>query len=226
MGQSAAPAVKQRIRLKGKRRLKEGRIRDQAKGFDSYSMLRCRRVERKTHKQCWKLRDDVIWVYQWVWDFLTMELAHLYLSAEHTYFGHHGQPPGDAPMIEVERVRCVAGKGLEGDRFFDWKPDYKGQVTFFEQESLEWLEKALGVSGKSPSVFRRNIITRGLKLNGWIGKEFEIQGVRFLGTEEAKPCYWMDTAFAEGAEKALRGRGGLRAKVLNDGWLTRGAIEP
>jgi MOSC domain-containing protein YiiM len=153
-----------------------------------------------------------------------MELVHLYLSPEHAYFGHHGQPPGEAPMVEVERVRCVAGKGLEGDRFFDWKPNYKGQVTFFEWETLLALEEELAGTGKSAAVFRRNVITRGLRLETLIGQEFEIQGVRFLGTEEAKPCYWMNTAFAEGAEQALRGRGGLRAKVLSDGWLTRGAI--
>jgi MOSC domain-containing protein YiiM len=52
-----------------------------------------------------------------------------------------------------------------------------------------------------------------------IGKEFEIQGVRFLGTEEASPCFWMDQAFGEGAEDALRGKGGLRAKILDDGVL-------
>jgi MOSC domain-containing protein YiiM len=157
---------------------------------------------------------------------MDMELVHLYLSPEHVYFGHHGKPPGEAPMVEVERARCVAGKGLEGDRFFDWKPDYKGQVTFFEWETLVALEEALGITGKPASVFRRNVITRGLRLEEWIGREFEIQGVRFWGAEEAKPCYWMDKAFAEGAEQALRGRGGLRAKVLSDGWLMRGAILP
>ncbi len=151
-----------------------------------------------------------------------MELVHLYLSPDHNYFGHHGQPPGEAPMIEVERAHCVAGKGLEGDRFFDWKPDYKGQVTFFAMETCEWLAGELGVTDKEPWVFRRNLITRGVDLNDLIGAEFEVQGVRFLGTEEAKPCYWMNTAFAEGAEAALCGRGGLRAKVLTDGWLRKG----
>lgn len=149
-----------------------------------------------------------------------MELVHLYLSPAHNYFGHHGQPPGEAPMIEVARARCVAGKGLEGDRFFDWKPDYKGQVTFFAIETHEWLSNRLGVTDREPWVFRRNVITRGVDLNALIGAEFEVQGVRFLGAEEARPCYWMNSAFAEGAEEALRGRGGLRARVLSDGWLT------
>ena len=53
-----------------------------------------------------------------------MRLLHLYLSPEHNYFGHHGLPPGKAPMLEVEQVECVAGKGLVGDRFFNYKEDY------------------------------------------------------------------------------------------------------
>ncbi|HXQ02714.1 MAG TPA: hypothetical protein VN801_07065, partial [Candidatus Udaeobacter sp.] len=60
---------------------------------------------------------------------------------------------------------------------------------------------------------------RGFDLNEFIGKEFEIQGVRFYGTEESAPCYWMDGAFATGAEDFLKGRGGLRAKILTDGKL-------
>lgn len=122
-------------------------------------------------------------------------------------------------MIEVPEVQCFAGRGLEGDRFFDFKPDYKGQVTFFASEVYEELRELLGVTSRSPAVFRRNVITQGLDLNAQIGKEFELQGVQFRGTSECTPCYWMDHAFAPGAEKALRGRGGLRAKILTDGVL-------
>lgn len=150
-----------------------------------------------------------------------MRLLHLYISPDHNFFGHHGQPPGDAPMVEVDAVECVAGKGLVGDRFFDWKENYKGQVTFFAHEVYEALCGQFGVSGVEPSVFRRNVITQGVDLNDLIGEEFEVQGVRFLGTEESKPCYWMNQAFAEGAEQAMKGRGGLRAKVLSDGVLRR-----
>jgi MOSC domain-containing protein YiiM len=46
-----------------------------------------------------------------------------------------------------------------------------------------------------------------------------VQGVRFLGTQECAPCYWMNAVFAEGAEEALKGHGGLRAKILCDGVL-------
>lgn len=124
-------------------------------------------------------------------------------------------------MIEVDEVACVAGKGLAGDRFFGWKEDYKGQITFFAHEVYDRLCEQFAVTGVEPSVFRRNVITKGTDLNALIGVEFEVQGVRFLGTEESRPCYWMNQAFAEGAEEAMKGVGGLRAKILSDGVLRR-----
>jgi MOSC domain-containing protein YiiM len=152
---------------------------------------------------------------------LRMQILHIYISPGHNFFGHHGQPAGDAPVIEVPQVECVAGKGLVGDRFFGWKDDYKGQVTFFEQEQYERLCERFGGGDLPPSVFRRNIITRGMDLNTLIGVEFEVQGVRFLGTQECSPCHWMNQAFAEGAEAALKDHGGLRAKILSDGILRK-----
>ena len=150
-----------------------------------------------------------------------MQILHIYLSPEHNFFGHHGQPAGEAPVIEVQEAECVTGKGLRGDRFFDWKEDYKGQVTFFEHEQYERLCEQFGVMGVPPSAFRRNIITKGIDLNTLIGVEFEVQGIRFLGTQESTPCHWMNQAFAEGAEDALNGHGGLRAKILSNGVLRK-----
>ena len=63
------------------------------------------------------------------------------------------------------------------------------------------------------------MITRGVDLNDFIDREFEVQGVFLYGTEECRPCYWMDGAFAPGAHEFLKGRGGLRAKILSDGGL-------
>ena len=87
------------------------------------------------------------------------------------------------------------------------------------QAVFDELCRALGVSGKSPGVTRRNVITVDADLNSLIGKEFEIQGVQFEGVAECSPCYWMDAAIAPGAEKFLHARGGLRARILTDGIL-------
>jgi MOSC domain-containing protein YiiM len=148
-----------------------------------------------------------------------VKICHLFISPGHNFLGHHGQTAGEHPTVEVERVECVAGKGLSGDRFFDFKNDYKGQVTFFAAEVFEDICQKFGVSGKSPGVARRNVVTRGVDLNSLVGKEFEVQGVVFLGMAECSPCHWMNESIAPGAEGALHGRGGLRAKILTDGEL-------
>ncbi|HLP09707.1 MAG TPA: MOSC domain-containing protein [Opitutaceae bacterium] len=146
----------------------------------------------------------------------------LAVSPDHNYFGHHGGPAGDAAVLEVESVDCVAGRGLRGDRFFDFKPDYKGQITFFALETYDALAAALGCAAGNPLAVRRNVFTRGIDVLALVGREFELQGVRFRGAEECRPCHWMDEAVAPGAHEWLKGRGGLRARILSDGVLRRG----
>jgi len=148
-----------------------------------------------------------------------LKILHIFISKEHNYFGHHNLPPGTSGIVEVSEANLVEGKGIEGDRFFDYKEGYKGQVTFFEYEAFLDLRERFGVFDRGPEAFRRNIIVKGVDLNSLIGEEFEVQGVRFRGMEEAKPCHWMETAFCKGAEKSLVGRGGLRAQVLSSGVL-------
>lgn len=152
-----------------------------------------------------------------------VEILHLFVAPGHAYFGRHGRSAADHPIVEREEIHCVSGRGIEGDRFFDYKPDYKGQITFFAEEVYLKLARDVGIDQVAPHVFRRNVITRNVDLNSLIGVEFELQGVRFLGTAECKPCYWMNTAFHPEAETRLRGQGGLRAKILSDGPLRRTA---
>ncbi|HTX76149.1 MAG TPA: MOSC domain-containing protein [Terracidiphilus sp.] len=151
-----------------------------------------------------------------------MFIRNLFLSPGHNYFGHHGQEPGVHPLQEVTEIECVAGRGIRGDRFFDYKPDYKGQITFFSSEVFADVCRTLATGPKSPGVTRRNVFTQGVDLNTLIGKRFRVQGVEFEGVCECSPCYWMDRAIAPGAEKALRGRGGLRARILSNGTLRAG----
>jgi len=152
-----------------------------------------------------------------------MLLRHLFLSPGHNYFGHHGRPSDTHPIREVDELVCVAGRGIPGDRFFDYTPDYKGQITFFSRENLKKLWDELAVECREPSATRRNVLSEGLDLPALIGAEFEIQGVRFSGSEECRPCYWMNGAIHPEAEAWMRGRGGLRARILSDGVLRKAA---
>jgi hypothetical protein len=63
-----------------------------------------------------------------------MRIEQIFISPGHNYYGHHGQSPDDFPLVEAEQVECVAGRGLRGDRFFDYFNDYKGQITFLSCE--------------------------------------------------------------------------------------------
>ena len=150
-----------------------------------------------------------------------IRVCHLFVSPGHNFFGHHGQAPDEHGVVEVNEIECVAGRGIRGDRFFDYKENYKGQITFFSMEVFEELCRELNLQEATPSATRRNVFTRGADLNSLVGAEFEIQGVRFAGVEECRPCYWMDSALGSGAEDRMKGRGGLRARILNDGWLRR-----
>lgn len=160
-----------------------------------------------------------MFVAKYCWHITAVKVRNLFISPGHNFFGRQNQPAGEHPTLEVVEIECVAGHGIRGDRFFDFKQDYKGQATFFAQEVFEAMCAELKIVGKSPGASRRNIVAEGVDLNALVGTEFEVQGVRFRGTAECSPCHWMDAAFAPGAEKFLHRRGGLRAQILTDGIL-------
>ena len=154
-------------------------------------------------------------------------IERLCISPGHSYRGRYGQSPLEHPTLEVAEIECVAGRGIRGDRYFDHKPDFKGQITFVARETLErvWRELAIPPGRRDLAATRRNVVTSGIDLLDLVGREFSIGGVRFRGSEECTPCAWMDEAIASGAERRMRGQGGLRARILTDGVLRVGPIE-
>lgn len=148
-------------------------------------------------------------------------VEHLFISPGHNFFGHHGQSAGQNLIVAVEQIECVAGRGIRGDRFFDYKENYKGQITFFSMEVFDALRNELRLPDAQPQATRRNAFVRGGDLQSLIGREFDLQGVRFAGIEESKPCHWMNSALGSGAEQWLQGRAGLRCRILTNGLLKR-----
>ena len=73
-----------------------------------------------------------------------VRVRQLYISPGHNFFGRHGQPAGTHEAIDVPAARVRAGWGLEGDRFFGYRPDYHGQVTFFAWETFQAAQRELG----------------------------------------------------------------------------------
>jgi len=156
---------------------------------------------------------------------MAVVIHRIYVSPGHNYFGRHGLAADTHAILPREQIVCRAGRGIEGDRFFDYKEDYKGQITFFGWDTYQQIKAALAVPDLKPEAFRRNVLVGGLSLDDLIGRRFRLGGVEFEGMCEAKPCYWMEQAVAPGAEAWLRGRGGLRAKILTDGVLHAGPAD-
>lgn len=152
-------------------------------------------------------------------------IHHLYVSSGHNYFGHYGKPPGSHATCDVPAVTVQAGRGITGDRFFGYRPDYKGQVTLFSWEVYAAAKAHFNVPALQPGAVRRNVVVEGLDLPALVGARFRLGGIEFAGTEESRPCCWMNEAIAPGAEDWLRGNGGLRVRVLTDGELRVGPAE-
>ncbi|MGB0775525.1 MAG: MOSC domain-containing protein [Akkermansiaceae bacterium] len=153
---------------------------------------------------------------------MTVSLQHLFISSGHNFYGRHGKGALDHAIEEAECIKCVAGRGIEGDRFFDYKEDYKGQITFFDWAVYQRVRDEIVEGNLHPMAFRRNVLIEGIDLNELIGKKFRLGGVEFTGSSECSPCYWMDEACGPGTHEFLKGQGGLRARILTDGELVLG----
>lgn len=154
-----------------------------------------------------------------------MRIEQIFTSPGHNYFGHYGREPDTFPLQEMSEIECLAGRGIRGDRFFDYRDGYRGQITFFAREVFEELAREFGLTNHSPGALRRNLIVSGVALPELIGADFALQGVQFHGAADCKPCAWMDLAVAPGAEKFLAHRGGLRAQIVSDGRIRVGEAQ-
>jgi len=148
-----------------------------------------------------------------------MKIKAIYISPGHDFVGRHGKERLNHGIQKVDSVECVAGSGLVGDRYFDHKEDFKGQISFFDWAVYERIRDEFKLHELDPEQFRRNVLVAGIDLNTLIGKQFTLQGIEFEGIEECRPCYWMNEAVNPGVHEALKGHGGLRAKILNNGTL-------
>ena len=157
---------------------------------------------------------------------MTATVHHLFTSPGHNYFGHHGEASGGHEILAHKEIELVEGKGIPGDRFYGWKNDYKGQVTFIDLAVIELIRDHAENPSLDASAFRRNVVVENLDLNSLVGKAFRFGDTLLLGTEECRPCYWMDEACGKaGAEKLMHDRGGLRCKILESGRIHLGEAE-
>jgi MOSC domain-containing protein YiiM len=139
----------------------------------------------------------------------------------------HIAPTGTAPMKSVTNAKAVAGRGLEGDRYYSKLGTYSNQagsgrdVTLIEIEALNGLKRDYEVQLDSGQP-RRNIVTRGVALNHLVEQEFRIGDVVLRGTRLCEPCAHMEKLTVKGAMRGLVHRGGLRAEIISGGSIRVG----
>jgi len=151
----------------------------------------------------------------------------LSMSAEGIVISLHITPTGAAAMQSVDQVRAVAGRGLEGDRYFNQLGSFSNDpgtgrhVTLVEIEAIEALKRDYDID-MVPGRSRRNIVTRGVALNHLVEREFSVGKIVLRGTRLCEPCAHLEKLTRQRVMRGLIHRGGLRAEIVTDGMIQIG----
>lgn len=136
--------------------------------------------------------------------------------------------PNATTQTELRSARIVTGEGIEGDRYFGRHEEPGQNVSFVEAEEIEAFQAEQGMP-PDLSITGRNIVTRGVRLNELVGREFTVGTLRFRGVELCEPCGGLGRKLQTpnlsppDVVRRLVHRAGLRADVLSGGELQVGA---
>ena len=134
------------------------------------------------------------------------------------------RPARDVPMREVESADAEAGGGLQGDRYAGGSG--KRGITLIQAEHLPVIAALAGHEHVAPDTLRRNLVVSGIPLVALKGRRFRVGGLVLEGTESCDPCSRMEDALGPGGYNAMRGHGGLRARIVEGGIVRVGdAVE-
>jgi len=131
------------------------------------------------------------------------------------------RPARDEVMRSLQWAEVSPGEGIAGDRF-QGRLDSKRQVTLFQAEMLEVLASLLHVESVDPRLLRRNLLVRGISLQALSGRRFRVGEVLLEGAGQCHPCSRMERALGPGGFNAMRGIGGLCARVIEGGRIRVG----
>ena len=152
-----------------------------------------------------------------------VEVVELLVSPSHRFAGRPADGPSDGPLDElVRQVEVRRGLGLAGDRYFGRPAHRDAAVTIMSVENLpRHIDASVGLRQT-----RRNILLRGVDIDAFVGATIVLDTgsgpVPFAVNRPARPCAGMDGTVGAGAQRALRGKGGVRCTPLGDGVLTVG----
>jgi hypothetical protein len=148
-------------------------------------------------------------------------------SGSGTVAGLYTAADREAPCRPHEQCRVIAGRGLEGDRYATGQGTFssgerRGQdLTLIEQEALDAQQADTGIT-LAPADARRNVVTRGIRLEPLIGSVFTIGDVRCYAARLAEPCAHLQRLTSSGVLRGLVHRGGIRVDLLTSGVIRVG----
>lgn len=149
-------------------------------------------------------------------------MSHVLRAWRGSVEGLHSCPRSFLPMKNFPTLVLIAGQGVEGDRYFfnrgfySDRPEEGRQVTLFEIETLEALQRDHGIELR-PDQHRRNITTRGVPLNHLVHVRFRIGGVLLEGTRLSPPCRHIEQVTGKELFTPMLNRAGLQARILEGG---------
>jgi MOSC domain-containing protein YiiM len=129
--------------------------------------------------------------------------------------GIHVAPTESELPRPVEAVEVTAD-GVVGDRYGQAR-----DLTLIEAEALEGLLEDTGIE-LSAAEARRQVLTRGIRLNDLVGERFAVGGVECVGQELCEPCDHLQRLTRQGVLRGLVHRGGLRADIVSGGRIAVG----
>ena len=121
----------------------------------------------------------------------------------------------------VDRVRALAGKGLEGNRYFYDEAPPGRALTLIAAEAIEDFRAESGIPLTAAEA-RRNVLVRGIDVNELVGKRFKVGEVECLGVELCEPCAHLESVTHPGVLRGMVHRAGLNADILTDGEIAVG----
>ncbi|HEV8646559.1 MAG TPA: MOSC domain-containing protein [Burkholderiales bacterium] len=131
------------------------------------------------------------------------------------------RPERRAPLTSITQVEAIAGYGLEGDHYAS-SNNGKRQVTLIQAEHLEAVAKLLGKSEVRAEWVRRNILVSGINLHALRDRRFRIGDTVLEGTGTCDPCSRMEEVLGAGGYNAMRGHGGIIARIVDGGMIRLG----
>ena len=131
------------------------------------------------------------------------------------------RPSRRVAPVSVREVEARPGQGLVGDRFSGAATSAR-QVTLIQAEHLTVIGQLLGRDPIDPALLRRNIVVSGINLLALNGAHFRIGSAVLEGSGGCHPCSRMEEALGTGGYNAMRGHGGITARVVTSGWIRVG----